>query len=87
MKKHITLLYGCQQARSEVPQRSCRTSQEGPWLCAGWKSKVSQQEVKEEFIEGIETVQGQTECLGDSERKEWSLVFAWGLGFLLMFVA
>ena len=28
-----------------------RTSQDGPWLHAGWKSNMSQQKVKVEFIE------------------------------------
>ena len=46
-----------------------RTSQEGTWLCAGWKSNGSQQEVKAESSEGVERVQVQTECLADSERK------------------
>lgn len=45
----------------------------------------SQQEVKAEFIEGVQVCR---ECrsrqsLGDSDRKGGSLVFVWGLGFLL----
>ena len=37
--------------------------------------------MKAEFIEGIERVQVQIECLGDSRRKGRGLVFVWGLGF------
>ena len=33
---------------------SRRTSQEGSWLHAGWKSNASQQEMKAEFTEGRE---------------------------------
>lgn len=32
------------------------------------------------FVEGIESVQAQTGCLGGSERKRESLVLAWDLG-------
>ena len=65
--------------------RSCRTSQEGPWLHSGWKSNASQQEVRAEFTEGTEREreQIQMEGLRDSERQG-----AWvsTLGFLLMIV-
>lgn len=47
-------------------KESHRTSQEGTWLCVGWKSNGSQQEVREEFIEDREQVQ--MECQ-DIERK------------------
>ena len=30
-----------------------RTSQEGSWLCEGWKSNVNEKEVRAEFIENI----------------------------------
>lgn len=59
-----------------------RTSQDGPWLHAGWKSNMSQQKVKVEFIEERER-----EGVGASGRlekeKSRSLAFVRGLGFLL----
>lgn len=35
------------------------TNQEGPWLHAGWKSNVSQQEVRADFFEGAQREQVQ----------------------------
>lgn len=42
--------------------------------------------MRAEFIEDIEKKQIQTEHLGDLERKV-SLIFVWGLGFLLRVVS
>lgn len=67
-------------------RRARRTSPEGPWLPAGWKSDTSPQEMRAEFIEDKERADTE-EHLGDSERKRReSLIFAWGLGFLLRIV-
>ena len=47
---------------------SCRASQEGPWLCTGWKSNMSQQEVRAELIEDIE--RADTDGVSGKSRKE-----------------
>ena len=57
-----------------------RTSQDGPWLPAGWKSNMSQQKVKVEFIEERERERG-SEHLEDLKRKRAgvsSLFGVWG---------
>ena len=75
--------------RPSADQRgSCRTSGEGPRLHAGWKSNVSQQEEKAEFIEDIESErcvlgggEGNTDGHpGDSERKDHESRFCLGPG-------
>ena len=83
VETHILCTGDAGRLAPEIQRESCRTSQEGHWLCIGWKSNSSQQAVKAEFIEGIEGVQIQKGCLGDSERKGGGLVFIWVWGFLL----
>lgn len=66
---------------------SHKASQEGPGLCAGTKSNVSQEGVRAEYIKVRERVQIWIEHLGASEqtRKE-SLFLIRGLEFLLKIV-
>lgn len=62
---------------------SHRTSQEGPWLVTGWKSNASQ-EVRVEFVEDMERVDIDREFSGRLRKeRRLSLIFAWGLRFLL----
>lgn len=63
-------------------KESHRTSQEGTWLCVGWKSNGSQQEVREEFIEDRERA-GTDGVSGHRKERSMSLFFAWGLEILL----
>lgn len=65
---------------------SRRTGQEGPRLHVGWKSHVSQWEVKAEFVEDIERAgtDGPSRRLG--KEKSMSLLFVQGVGFLLKMV-
>lgn len=54
-------------------------SQEGPWLCIGQKSNVSQQEVRAEFTEDIERadIDRASRRLG---KENMSLFFVWEPG-------
>ena len=62
------------------------TIQEGPWLQAGWKSNMNQQDVRAEFIEDTE----RTDMDGASRRlrneRSTSLILDWGLRVLLRIV-
>ena len=65
-----------------VTQRgSCRTSQD-LWLCVGWKSNTSQQEVKAEFIEGRERERADTHGVSARLRKEKRESLLGALGFI-----
>lgn len=63
-------------------RESHRTNQRGRWLHEGWKSNVSQQEVKAQFREDIERADtdGPSGRLG--KEQSMNLVFVLGLGFL-----
>lgn len=63
---------------------SHRTSQEGPWLVTGWKSNASQEEVRVEFVEDMERIDMDREFSGRLRKeRRLTLIFAWGLRFLL----
>lgn len=60
---------------------SHRTSQEGSWLPAGWKSNMNREEVRAEVIE--DTDKASRRCRKERREKP---IFAPGLGFLLTVV-
>lgn len=61
---------------------SCRTSQGGLRLYAGWKSFASQEEGRAEFTEDRQGEHIKTERLGDSERRERESRLCSGSGVL-----
>lgn len=60
-----------------------RTSQEGPWLRGEYKSNVSQEEVRTEFIEDLERADIDRASGRLRKERRLSSIFAWSLGFLL----
>lgn len=76
------LSHGCWRWGLRIRRGSLRISQEGPWLHTGWKSNMSQSEVRAELSRYGESAD--TEGVPGRLEKEWStsLVFAWGLGVL-----